>query len=92
MKKVLSYIVEKNDERMIKMKYYFDWKNDIDQKELQIAINELKNNKLILVQLKLYMELLLMHFQMKLAKRYMKLKDVLQIIHLLYMSLTKNAY
>lgn len=49
MKKVLSYIVEKNDERMIKMKYYFDWKNDIDQKELQIAINELKNNKLILV-------------------------------------------
>lgn len=49
MKKVLSYIVEKNDERMIKMKYYFDWKNNIDQKELQIAINELKNNKLILV-------------------------------------------
>ena len=42
MKKVLSYIVEKNDERMIKMKYYFDWKNNIDQKALQIAINELK--------------------------------------------------
>ena len=49
MKKVLSYIVEKNDERMVKMKYYFDWKNNIDQKELQIAINEVKNNKLIIV-------------------------------------------
>ena len=59
----------------------FDWKNGVNQNELNIVVDMLKKDELVILPTELFMVLEQMLVQILLVKRYLKLKEGHRIIH-----------